>query len=391
MKATINRRIREIAPSVTLGITARAKAMAAKGVKVFGFGAGEPDFDTPAHIKAAAASALERGETKYAPSAGVAALCKAISEKIERENNLKYAPGQIIVSAGAKHSLFNVIMAVCDEGDEVILPGPYWLSYPEMVRVSGARTVVLPTTEATDFKVTARQVEQAITPASKAIIINSPCNPTGVAYTGDELRAIAEVAVQHGLYIIADEIYEKLIYDGMKHVSVGSLSDAVLRKTVTVNGFSKAYAMTGWRLGYCAGPADVMAAVDAFQSHSTSAPCTFAQFGAIEALRGSQECVAVMLAEFCRRRDRLYERMCAIPGVKCVRPTGAFYVLPNISALGLGSVEFCERLLEEQGVAVVPGISFGSDAHVRLSYACSMANIEGGMDRFEKFAASLRG
>ena len=389
MKETINKRISAIAPSMTLGITARAKAMSAKGIKVFGFGAGEPDFDTPAHIKAAAAAALERGETKYSPAAGVAALCTAISEKLERENNLKYKPNQIVVSCGAKHSLFNVIMAICDEGDEVILPGPYWLSYPEMIRVSGARTVVLPTTEETGFKVTARQVEKAITPASKAIIINSPCNPTGVAYTGDELREIAEVAVRHGIFIISDEIYEKLIYDGIRHVSVGSVSGAVFKKTVTVNGFSKAYAMTGWRLGYCAGPAEVMKAVDAFQSHSTSAPCTFAQFGAVEALRGSQACVAEMVSAFSRRRDRLYQRMSAVPGVKCVKPTGAFYVLPNISSFGLDSVKLSERLLEEQGVAVIPGVSFGSDAHVRLSYACSMENIEGGMDRFEEFAAGL--
>lgn len=385
----LNERVNGIAPSLTLAIDAKAKALIAAGEKVCGFGAGEPDFDTPEHVKAAAAKALHEGKTKYAPNDGIMELRVAIADKLASENKLSYKIEQILVSNGAKHSLFNIFMALCREGDEIIIPAPFWLSYPEMVRVAGGKPVFVHGSEAHGLRVTAAQVEAAITKRTKAIVLNSPSNPTGMVYTRDELRAIAEVAVKHNLYIVSDEIYERMVYDGVEAVSVGSLSPDIFKHTITVNGFSKPYAMTGWRLGYFAGPIELVKAASALQSHSTSAPNTFAQYGAVAALRGSQDCVAKMVKAFDERRQYLYNRLTAMKGITCVKPAGAFYVFPNISSFGLSSIDFAQKLLEQEKMAVVPGLPFGADENIRLSYACSMANIEEGMSRLERFIQKL--
>lgn len=385
----MNKRVLSIKPSATLGLAAKAKELAAQGKQVCSFAAGEPDFDTLEPIKKAAIEALQRGETKYAPAAGIMPLRKAIADKLQRENGLTYKPEQIVVSGGAKSSLFNLFMAICDEGDEVIIPSPFWLSYPEMVRVPGGVPVFVEGKEANGLKITPEQLEAAITPRSRALIINSPSNPTGCVYSEEELRALADIAVKHDLLIVSDEIYEKLIYDGLHHVSVASLSEAVFERTITVNGFSKAFSMTGWRLGYLAGPTSIVKATIALQSHSTSGTVTFAQFGGIEALNGHEEAVREMREAFCERRDYLHERLTGMEGIRCVKPLGAFYMMPNISSLGMPSAQFAERLLSEQAVVVVPGGAFGADTHVRLSYACSMDVIREGMDRLEKFIASL--
>lgn len=385
----LNRRVEAIAPSVTLGITSNAKAMAAAGSRVFSFAAGEPDFDTPEHIKQSAAKALADGQTKYAPVAGLPALRSAISAKLASENGLDYSPEQIVVSCGAKHSLFNVIMSLCNEGDEVILPSPYWLSYPEMIRIAQATPICVRCRESNDFKMTAEEFDGAVTERTKAVILNSPSNPIGVVYTRPEIESLVEVAVRRGIYIISDEIYEKLVYDGTEHVSAGSLSAEALRLTVTVNGFSKAYSMTGWRLGYFAGPERLAKAAAALQSHSVSSPTTFCQYGALAALEGSDDCVSEMAAAFAERRSYLYDRLVAMPGITCVKPMGAFYMLPGIGKFGIPSVEFARRLLEAEGVAVVPGAPFGADDHVRISYACGMETIEQGMDRLERFVGGL--
>jgi len=385
----LNERIADIPASQTLAISAKAKEYKAAGEDVCSFGAGEPDFDTPPHIKAAAEQALKEGQTKYSPAVGLPALRAAIAEKLNRENALAYTEQNVIVNNGAKHSLFNVFMAICRAGDEVIVPQPYWLSYPEMVRVAGGTPVFAETSEHDGYRMTPDQLAALITPKSRAVILNSPSNPTGVVYEPDELRALAETAVKHDLFVVADEIYEKILYDDVKHASAGSFSDEIFRKTITVNGFSKAFAMTGWRLGYLAAPPELVKAISALQSHSTSGPNTFAQYGALAALTGPDACVAEMVAEFRKRRDYLYERLSSVPGVTCVKPRGAFYMLPNISASGLNSLAFAERLLAEKKVAVVPGSAFGAEGTVRFSYACSMENIEKGLDRVAAFMSAL--
>ena len=384
----ISPRISAIHPSLTLSIAAKARELTARGETVWSFSAGEPDFDTPEHIKAAAIRSLQDGQTKYTAADGLPALQKAIAAKLEAENGLRYRPDQILISGGAKHSIFNAVMALCGEGDEVIVPGPYWLSYPEMISVAGARPVIVAAREEAGFKLTPAEIEAAVTPRTKLLILNSPSNPTGVVYGESELRAIGETAVRHGIWILSDEIYEKLIYGGARHASVGALSPALHERTLTVNGFSKAYSMTGWRLGYCAGPAEVVKAMSALQSHSTSAPCTFVQYGGVEALKASQDCVVRMARAFEERRDRMHERLKAME-LPCVKPGGAFYMFPNIGRFGMGSIAFAERLLVERRVAVVPGLPFGSDSHIRLSYACSMDAIERGMDALAQFVASL--
>jgi aspartate aminotransferase len=385
----LNKKVAAITPSLTLAIDAKAKAMAAAGEKVCGFGAGEPDFDTPEHIKEAAAKALRDGKTKYAPNDGIPELRAAIAEKLASENKMTYRPEQVVVSNGAKHSLYNIFMALCNDGDEVIIPAPYWLSYPEMVRMAGGVPVFVRGTEANGLKIQPDQLAKAITPRTKAMIMNSPSNPTGMVYTPGELKALAEVAVRHGVYIVSDEIYERMVYDGTQAVSVGGLSPEIFKYTITVNGFSKPYAMTGWRLGYYAGPIEIVKAGSALQSHSTSAPNTFAQYGAVAALRGPQDCVSRMVVAFDERRKYLHKRLTAMSGVTCVKPTGAFYVFPNISSFKLPSIRFAELLLEKEKMAVVPGLPFGADENIRLSYACSMANIEEGMIRLERFVKSL--
>jgi len=379
-----------LTPSLTLAIAAKAKKLKAEGVDVCGFGAGEPDFDTPQHIKDAAAAALAAGFTKYTPSSGTPELRAAIAEKLKKENGLDYKPSQVIVNCGAKHSCFNVILATCGAGDEVLIPAPYWLSYPEMVKIADASPVIVPTQESNGFKLTPDEFRAAMTPATKLIILNSPSNPTGAVYTKEELQALAEVALEEEILMLSDEIYEKITYDGTQHTSLASLGKEVYDLTITVNGFSKAYAMTGWRLGYIAAPEGIAKAIDSIQSHSTSNPTSFAQKGALAALKGDQSFIGEMQRAFAERRAFMHDKLASIPGVTCVKPMGAFYMLPNISSFGLGSTKFCERLLDEQKVACVPGIAFGTDAHMRLSYACSMENIQKGLERIAAFCGSLK-
>jgi aspartate aminotransferase len=385
----LSARATSLTPSLTLAIDSKAKSMAANGQEVCGFGAGEPDFDTPDFIKAAAIAALQSGFTKYTPSSGLPELRQAIAEKLKADNGLNYKASQIIVCNGAKHACFNAILATCQPGDEVLIPSPYWLSYPEMVRIAGADPVFVPTTEANRWKMTAADFENAMTPRTKMVIINSPGNPTGSVYTREELAAIAEVAAEEEILILSDEIYEKLIYDDAEHVSIGSLSPEAHDLTITVNGFSKAYAMTGWRLGYLGASEQIAKAIDSIQSHSTSNPCSFAQKGALAALQGDQQAVSDMRDEFSVRRDYMYDRLSKIANISAAKPMGAFYMLVNIGKLGLSSTNFTDRLLSKASVAVVPGVAFGDDRTIRLSYATSLDVIKRGLDRFEDFCRSV--
>jgi len=385
----ISERASQLSPSLTLSIDSKAKAMKAEGLDVCGFGAGEPDFDTPEHIKAAAIAALEGGFTKYTPSAGLPELRQAIADKLETDNGLSYRPSQVVVSNGAKHSCYNAILATCQPGDEVLIPSPYWVSYPDMVRLAGAEPVIVPTTERNGWKMRAADFENAMTPRTKMLILNSPNNPSGAVYTREELEKIVEVAAEEEIYILSDEIYEKLVYDDAQHVSIASISKEAYDLTITVNGFSKAYAMTGWRLGYLAAPEAVAKAVDNIQSHSTSHPVSFAQRGAVAALKGDQQPLTDMRDEFDLRRNYMYDRITKIPNITAVKPLGAFYILVNISQLGLSSQNFADRLLSKANVAVIPGAAFGDDRTVRLSYATSIDIIKKGLDRFQDFCRTL--
>jgi len=378
-----------LTPSLTLSIDSKAKAMKAEGIDICSFGAGEPDFDTPEHIKAAAMASLDGGFTKYTPSSGIPELRQAIAEKFLSDNGLEYKANQIIVSNGAKHSCYNAILAICEPGDEVIIPAPYWLSYPEMVRLAGAEPVFVQTSEENNWKMTAEEFQNAMTPRTKMVILNTPGNPTGSVYTREELEKLAEVALDEEIIILSDEIYEKLVYDDVKHVSIASLSKEVYDLTITVNGFSKAYSMTGWRLGYLAASESIAKAIDSIQSHSTSNPCSFAQQGGLAALKGDQQPVEDMRAEFDMRRLYMFDRLTKVPGVTAVKPEGAFYILANISRLSLTSQNFADRLLSKANVAVVPGVAFGDDRTIRFSYATSLDIIKKGMDRFEEFCRTL--
>jgi aspartate aminotransferase len=389
MNYRISDRAASLSPSLTLAIDSKAKQMKAEGLDVVGFGAGEPDFDTPQHIKDAAARALAEGFTKYTPAAGIPELRRAIAEKHRRENGLDYKPSQIIVSCGGKHACYNVILATCQAGDEVLIPAPYWLSYPEMVKLAGATPVILSTSDRTEFKITPAQLRAAITPRTRLLVFNSPSNPTGTVYSPDEVKAIGEVCVEKGVLIMSDEIYEHLLYDGAVHRSVASFSQAHYEHTILVHGFAKAWSMTGWRLGWCAAPEPIARAIDAIQSHSTSNPTSFAQKGAVAALTGPQDHLKAWLAEFDRRRRFAWEALNRMPGISCVNARGAFYLFPNISGTGLKSTEFCARLLETEKVAAVPGIAFGADDYIRISYATSMANLEKGLERIERFCRTL--
>jgi len=391
-------RAKNISSSPTLTIDAQAKKMIADGIKVINFGAGEPDFDTPDNIKQAAIEAINSGKTKYTPVAGTEALRQVIVDKLARDNGLEYKPGQIVVSAGAKHSLYNAFQVLCQDGDEVILPAPYWVSYMEQVKLAGAAPVVVPARVENGFKITASELKAAITPRTRAIVINSPGNPTGAVYTRDELAALGEVLEKHGVTIISDEIYEKLIYDGLEHVSIASLSPALKEQTVVINGVSKTYAMTGWRIGYAAAPAPVAKAMADLQSHSTSNPTSIAQAATVEAIQGTQAAVTTMVGEFVKRRDYMVERLNAMPGVNCNCPGGAFYVFPDIKGLfgkkyaGVeikNAGDLAAIMLEKAHVATVPGVAFGDDTCFRLSYATSMANIQDGLDRIEKLLVNF--
>jgi aspartate aminotransferase len=386
----ISKRLEKVKESPTLAITAKAKEMKAKGEDVVSFGAGEPDFDTPANIKSAGIKAIEGGFTKYTASSGIPELKKAICGKFLKDNGLTYEPAQIIVSCGAKHSLYNIFQAICDEGDEVIIPSPYWVSYSEMVRLAGGVPVILRTEQSDEFKVKPDALAKAVTSRTVAFVLNSPSNPTGSVYNRQDLEKIADVLVSKKITVISDEIYEKLIYDGEKHVSFASLSKEAYGLTFTVNGLSKSYSMTGWRIGYLAAPnKELAAAVGRLQDHSTSNPVSFAQKASLEAIGGDQSCVAKMAAEFEKRRDYMAGRINSMKGISCVKPKGAFYVFCDISKTGLNSFEFSKRLLEEAKVAVIPGEPFGWDTHIRLSFATGMEDIKKGLDRIEAWAKEL--
>lgn len=388
MSMKLAARVGQVSPSLTLAIAAKAKALKAQGVDVCSFSAGEPDFDTPAHIKAAAKQALDEGKTKYGSAAGEPKLREAIARKLREDNNLGYKAENVIVTNGGKHSLFNLMLALIEAGDEVIIPAPYWLSYPEMVKLAGGTPVIVPTDASTDYKITPDQLRSSITPQTKLFVFNSPSNPTGMVYTPAEVKALAEVVVEKDILVVSDEIYEKILYDGAEHLSIGAVSPEVFERTIISSGFAKAYSMTGWRLGYLAGSVELIKTVNTIQDHSTSNVCSFAQYGAIAALEGSQDCVEEMRLAFAQRRQVMLERLNAIPGLICPKPDGAFYMFPNISKTGLKSLEFCNALLESKQVAVIPGISFGADDCIRLSYATDMASIEKGMDRLDKFVRS---
>jgi aspartate aminotransferase len=389
MDYSISSRAASLAPSLTLAISAKAKELRAAGEDVIGFGAGEPDFDTPQHIKDAAAQALADGFTKYTPSSGIPELRQAVADKFHQDYSVEYEPSQVIVNCGGKHSCFNAIYATCEAGDEVIIPAPYWLSYPEMAKLAGAKPVIIETTDASEFKVTPEQLREAITPKTKLFILNSPSNPTGSVYSKEEIKALGDVCVENGVLIMSDDIYEKLVYDGAEFTSVTGFSEEHLAHTIIVHGLAKAYSMTGWRIGFLAAPKPIAQAINALQSHSTSNATSFAQKGAVAALTGPQTHLETWLTEFNKRRSYAAERLNNMPGVSCVNSLGAFYLFPNIEGTGLKSAEFCDRLLAHAKVAAVPGIAFGADNNFRISYATSMENIQNGMDRLDAFCKSL--
>ncbi len=389
----LSEKAKGIKASTTLAIDSKFKAMKAEGIDVVGFGAGEPDFDTPDYIKKAAIAAIENGQTKYTPAAGTMELRKAVAEKFLRENGLAYEPTQIVISNGAKHSLVNAFMAILNPGDEVIIPAPFWVSYIEMVKLADGVPVVVDTTEEDDFKISVDKLKSALTDKTRAIILNSPSNPTGMVYTEEELKAIADFAVKNDLYVISDEIYEHLIYEG-KHISIASFNEEIKNRTIIINGVSKTYAMTGWRIGFAAAPAEIAKVMANVQSHASSNPNSIAQAATVAALSGGKEEIETMRKAFCERRDYMVERINSIRGVSCKKPQGAFYVLMNISALKgqkLGgkliqtSDDFAEVLLNDAKVAVVPCSGFGNDDFVRWSYAVSKETICEGLERLEKF------
>lgn len=380
-----------LTPSATLAITAKAKALKAAGEDVCSMSAGEPDFDTPSNIKEAAVKALANGKTKYTPESGIPALKEAIAEKLMKENGIKTSAKQVITGPGAKFSVFSAVAALCGPGDEVILPAPYWVSYPEMVKACGAKLVTINCSAANNYELVPAELEAAVTPNTKLLILNSPSNPTGAVYRKETIQAIADIAVKHNFMVLADEIYEKLVYDdAFPHVSIGSLNDKINALTITVNGFSKAYAMTGWRLGYLSAPEWLAKRIAALQSHTTSHPTSFVQEAGVEALKGDQSAVEEMRQAFKKRRDLIYSLMTAIPGMKCIRPAGAFYIFCDISAFGLTSWQFSEKLLEQEKVAVIPGEPFGAEGNIRLSYACSEETIRKAVERIARFCASLK-
>lgn len=394
MKQRLSNRVRNIAPSATMSIDAKTKTLMAGGKPVINMSVGEPDFDTPVAAAFAGVRAITSGKTRYTPAAGTLELRKAIAAKLMRENGLTYQPEQIVVSSGAKHSLFNTFLALCDEGDEVILPAPYWVSYPEQIRLSGATPVIVQATEATGYKLTPQLLAAAITPHTRALLLNSPNNPTGAVYTEQELRDLGEVLLDKEIYVVTDEIYEKLVY-GVEQVSFAAVVPELMDRTLTVNGFSKAFAMTGWRLGYVAAPPDLAKAMASLQSHATGNPSSISQYAGLAALGDFNP---AMVAEFHRRRNTLVHGLQAIPGVECLLPDGAFYVFPNVShwfgyrASGQvidSSTRFCELLLEQELVAAVPGDAFGSPQNIRLSYATSYENVEAAVSHLQRFISSL--
>lgn len=392
----LSEKMSNISSSPTLAIDAKFKKMKADGIDVVGFGTGEPDFDTPDHIKMAAINAITAGFTKYTPASGTMDLRNAVAQKLENDNGVTYAPTDIVISNGAKHALVNAFYAILNDGDEVLIPTPFWVSYPEMVRIAGGVPKFIETTEETHFKFSAEDFEAAITPKTKAIVLNSPSNPTGMVYSEEELKSIADVAVKHNIFVVSDEIYEKLVYGSARHVSIASFGEDIKKLTIIINGVSKSYAMTGWRIGYTASAPEIAKIISNVQSHASSNPCSISQAAALAAISGPQEMVEAMRQEFKVRRDYMVKRINSIPGVSCINPDGAFYVFMSIKDL-LGKEikgkvinnadEFCEWLLECSKVALVPGTGFGADGYVRWSYATSMQNIKEGLDRLEDFLA----
>ena len=379
----LSNRVKNIAPSATFAIDAKTKQLKKEGKDVINFGLGEPDFNTPENIKLAAKKAIDSNFTRYTTVSGIPELKKAIADKFKRDNNIDYDASEILVSCGGKHSLYNIAMAILDKGDEAILPIPYWVSYGEIIKLAEAKPVFCNTDD--KFKLTAAFVEEKLTGKTKLLILNSPNNPTGAIIDQTELRKIAELAVKHNFYVVSDEIYEHFIYGKNKHMSIASLNDEIKNLTLTCNSVSKAYAMTGWRIGYTAGNKDIIKTMDSLQSNSTSNPSSISQYAALEALSGPQDSVIKMVQAFDERRKFIYKRLNEIEGISCVEPEGAFYAFPDISGSRMGSIEFASKLLDEALVAVVPGIAFGSDKHIRLSYATSIREIERGLNRMEKW------
>jgi len=395
---SLSTRVQKVKPSLTLAITAKAKEMKAQGMDVIGFGAGEPDFDTPDSIKQAAIKAIENGATKYTPAGGTVELKKAIQTKLKRDNDLDYDLSQIVVNCGAKHTLYNIFQAIISAGDEVIIPAPYWVSYPDMVLLADGTPVIVETKEEENFELSLEALKNAVTAKTKAIVFNSPSNPTGCVYAQEKLQQIAAFLADKDIIIISDEIYEHLLYDGTPFLSIANVSAAIKAKTIVVNGVSKAYSMTGWRIGYAAGPEPIIKAINKIQSQSTSNPSSISQAASVQALNGDQSCITEMLKAFSERRVTMVDRLNAMDGVSCLMPKGAFYAYPNISKLLgksyqgktiSGSLDFSGVLLEKAGVAVVPGIGFGTEGYIRLSYATSMANIKNGLDKLEAFISKL--
>jgi aspartate aminotransferase len=392
-------RVNRIKPSPTFAAAAKAAAMRAKGIEVISFAQGEPDFDTPDNIKEAAYKAIREGITKYTPAAGFPELKDAIIQKFKKDNGLIYDRAQVFASAGAKLIIYNLAQALFEAGDEVIVPAPYWVSYPDIVLLMDAKPIIIPTSEEQGFKMSVQQLKAAITPRTKAMIINSPCNPTGATYTANELKALVEVLLPKKILIIADDIYEKFVYDGTVFTSIASLGKEVQEQTVVVNGVSKTYSMTGWRIGYAAGSPEIIAAMDKIQTQNISNPVSFCQKAAVEALLGSQDSVQKMIVEFDRRRRYIVNRLNAMPGITCSLPKGAFYVFPNVTGLFgkkwggreiSNSSDVTDFILEEAKVAVVAGLAFGNDNYIRFSYATSMVNIEKGMDRIQETLKKLK-
>jgi aspartate aminotransferase len=393
-KMKLSKKAEQISPSLTLAITAKAKKMKAEGIDVIGFGAGEPDFNTPDNIQNAAIDAIKTGKTRYTAASGIIELKEAICEKFKNDNNLDYTTSQIIISTGAKQCLANTFQAILNPGEEVIVAVPYWVSYPELIKLADGVPVFVKTTEENHFKYSIEDLKNAITKNTKAILLNSPNNPTGTVYDEEELKAIAEIAKEHDLIIISDEIYEKLLYGEEKHISIASISEDAYNRTIVINGVSKSYAMTGWRIGYAAAKEEIVKLMSNIQSHTTSNPNSIAQYASLEALTGEQEDVKLMIKEFKRRRDFMVDRVNSIDKLSCIMPKGAFYVMVNISKI-LGttidgevikdSLDFSRVLLEKEKVAVIPGAAFGVDEYVRLSYATSMENIKEGLNRIENF------
>ncbi|HKM04651.1 MAG TPA: pyridoxal phosphate-dependent aminotransferase [Lachnospiraceae bacterium] len=398
MALTLSKKAQGVKPSSTLAITAKAKEMKANGIDVVGFGAGEPDFNTPENVCNAAIKAINDGFTKYTPASGTNELKEAICKKFKEFNGLDYKAKQIVISNGGKHSLSNVFDAILNPGDEVIIPAPYWLSYPEMVKLSDGVPVYITGTKAQGYKVTGKQIEDAITKKTKAIIINTPSNPTGMIYTEEELREIAEVVVKNDIFVVADEMYEHLIYGKEKHISIASFNDEIFKRTITCSGLSKSYSMTGWRIGYTGSTAEIADLMDAVQSHATSNPNSIAQKAAVEALLGPQDAVITMRTEFDKRREYMFQRVSKMPFISCLEPKGAFYVFIDTSEIldkeykgkkVESADELTRILLEDFNVAVVPCGDFGFEDHIRLSYAISLEQIEKGLDRIEDFLKSL--